>query len=475
MNGGLLSLIQYFREQETQRQQAKWAEEDLRQKFANKLPDGSEMTPGSLDEYVKQRQDAIDKAQIAQITKDYSGVGSLPETAGGTTPEGNSFTGFASPGSNPNFRSTFDPAAFAQNKVDAAIAKSKFFGDAIPSENPPVPTADNPAQPSQTTTFGKALASQARSSDIANVTNNNLAKATAIASKFRVDPSVNALGQPIDPNSNQVVDEFKKMRKAGFEPLMAWQYLQKEQKDQLVRQQAPVLRNRLSSQLANNDRKGGAMTILEMQQMGMPIHMELVKWAAPEFGFGELNNGGSNMVYSKDPATGTVVPALTVPKTASPGEILAANKPQKPVAGHYFTGSNGNLWEILPGGQPRDTGAKANMTNSPENKQQSALLNLHKGVVARAEAWLKSQKPTYNENGDPVQPDIKNYHDYQGYLESKKWLDEYAKGGNAPTQQSGDPVGAWITKARTEGHSPEEIKQELRNKGYGSRYDSWVW
>jgi len=44
-----------------------------------------------------------------------------------------------------------------------------------------------------------------------------------------------------------------------------------------------------------------------------------------------------------------------------------------------------------------------------------------------------------------------------------------------PQQDSSDPIGQWITNVRMSGGSPEQIKQKLRENGYGDRYDSWVW
>jgi hypothetical protein len=62
---------------------------------------------------------------------------------------------------------------------------------------------------------------------------------------------------------------------------------------------------------------------------------------------------------------------------------------------------------------------------------------------------------------------------YSGQQESSGMGD--FKESEDTNTSSVDPIGKAIDKARMAGYSPEEIKQKLRDKKYGDKYDSWVW
>lgn len=98
--------------------------------------------------------------------------------------------------------------------------------------------------------------------------------------------------------------------------------------------------------------------------------------------------------------------------------------------------------------------------------------------VSSAKAILDAYSD-WEKNNRAMNPDAKNPYEQQANY-ATQFLNNAI--GNTDQQQAqgqsqgtGDAVGDWINEAYKRGYTKEQIQAKLREKGYGDKYDSWLW
>jgi len=165
-----------------------------------------------------------------------------------------------------------------------------------------------------------------------------------------------------------------------------------------------------------------------------------------------------------------VKPIFAVDKSMTPDAAANLNEKQ-----YEFQNVSGNTKYQVDHADARNaaTLAARPKSNAGANTQISAL----KGVAADHKSWVIAHKQAI-EMGDVQETDDPNYGNYQKAMQIlAQTAGIGANGEQAGTHSdsTGDKISDWINEAYNRGYNKADIQASLRQKGYGDKYDSYLW
>jgi hypothetical protein len=182
--------------------------------------------------------------------------------------------------------------------------------------------------------------------------------------------------------------------------------------------------------------------------------------------FGFKDTGGSIIGYEYS-QNGGFKPVTAIPKEASPESRLSAETAKYT----HDTPSGSSKLSAQTQLQVHSTPSGTAILNAGQkNKTSKELSDGDRAVLKHFENTYKYDGKDLDRNGPENDPLYPRYQAIMGRL-----ANQGIQQGNANQAGNNDQVADWINKARMAGAEPEQIKQKLRERGYGDTYDSYVW
>ena len=254
-----------------------------------------------------------------------------------------------------------------------------------------------------------------------------------------------------------------------------------------------AIENRLSSMSDDIDEQNRQwlMPYLTSDNINTPQGLRQALWATTEYNnmskrmglpgmdtamLGKMLSAGDVAITSKDLGNGVqfyavpknggtfddgsyIKPIMSSPKGLSPDTEANLNER------HFEHVTPSGNAELSSATQLKTTQMRINAGGARDNSQQ---LQAAKAIISNHSEWMKNNFGKA-ENEDP------NWNTVQ---QAYGIVSQAAGIGNNNQQQSNgssDPVGNWISEAYKRGYTKEQIQQALRSKGYGDKYDSWLY